>query len=298
MFGNKKFPGRLALILPLFLIIAACTGNGDQVGGSGLLEANEALVSSEIAGRTLTLFFDEGSQVMANDTLLIVDDSRLKLELASAKAGEKVVQSRLATTQLQLEQARETERFLATERFRVEELLKTGTATQRQFDEIDHQQRQATIATHQAAANIQSIERELVKIDADIARIDRAIEDCYPTAPLAGTVTEKYIDIGELLSPGKAIAKISRLDTLWVKVYLPSGDFANVKIGDQATLSTEAGGREYTASVVWTSDQAEFTPKNVQTEKSRANLVYAVKVVVENSDGSLKIGMPVYVTLK
>ena len=298
MFGDKKTLGGLALTLPLLMIIAACTGNGNQAGGSGLLEANEALVSSEVAGRAQTLFFDEGSRVKTNDTLLVVDDSRLKLELASARAGRKVVQSRLATTQLQLEQARETERFLATERFRVEELLKTGTATQKQFDEIDHRQRQASIATRQAAAGIQSIESELVKIDADIARIERAVKDCYPTAPLAGTVTEKYIDLGELLSPGKAIAKISRLDTLWVKVYLPSGEFANVKIGDQATLSTEAGGMEYEGTVVWTSDQAEFTPKNVQTEKSRANLVYAVKVVVANSDGSLKIGMPVYVTLK
>ena len=298
MSGSKNNIYRLALIMLMLTVVICCSGNGGQSGGSGLLEVNEALVSSEVAGRVVKLLFDEGSPVESGDTLLMVDDSRLKLELASATAGRKVVHSRLETTRLQLEQAQETERFLATERHRIDELLKTGTATQRQFDEIFHKQQQASIATRQAAANITSIESELDKINADIARIDRAIKDCYPTSPLAGTVTEKYIDLGELLSPGKAIAQISRLDTLWVKVYLPSGQFADVKIGDAASVSTEAGGNEYAGKVVWTSEEAEFTPKNVQTEKSRANLVYAVKVVVENTDGSLKIGMPVYVTLK
>jgi len=80
-------------------------------------------------------------------------------------------------------------------------------------------------------------------------------------------------------------------------VYLSAGNFANITVGDKATVDTEAGGKTYQGHVVWTSEEAEFTPKNVQTEESRANLVYAVKVRVENTDGSLKIGMPVYVTI-
>ncbi|MEW5995642.1 MAG: HlyD family efflux transporter periplasmic adaptor subunit, partial [Candidatus Zixiibacteriota bacterium] len=136
------------------------------------------------------------------------------------------------------------------------------------------------------------------RLDADIDRLDRRLQDCYPIAPITGIVTDKYVETGELLTPGRPMAKISRLDTLWVKVYLPAADFARAKVGDPVVVDTESGGRQYAGAVVWTSEEAEFTPKNVQTRKSRANLVYAVKVRVPNSDGLLKIGMPVFVSFE
>ena len=85
---------------------------------------------------------------------------------------------------------------------------------------------------------------------------------------------------------------------MWVKLYLTTGRFAAVKLGDPAAVSTESGGQSYNGTVVWTSDEAEFTPKNVQTEQARADLVYAVKVSILNLDRTLKVGMPVYVTLE
>ena len=96
---------------------------------------------------------------------------------------------------------------------------------------------------------------------------------------------------------GKPIAKLSRLDSLWVRVYLPAADFASVKVGDSAVVDTEAGEKVYRGEVVWMSPEAEFTPKNIQTRKSRANLVYAVKIRIANSDRTLKAGMPVYVSI-
>ena len=111
-------------------------------------------------------------------------------------------------------------------------------------------------------------------------------------------VTEKFVEPGELLSPGKAIARIARLDTVTVKIYLTTGQFAGVKLGDRTTISTESGDKEYAGTVIWTSDKAEFTPKNVQTEEARADLVYAVKVSVPNPDRTLKVAMPVFVRLE
>jgi HlyD family secretion protein len=111
-------------------------------------------------------------------------------------------------------------------------------------------------------------------------------------------VTEKFIEPGELLSPGKPIARISRLDTVTVKVYLTTDKFAQVTLGDRAVVSTESGSQEYHGTVVWTSDEAEFTPKNVQTEEARADLVYAVKVCIPNPDRTLKVSMPVFVRLE
>jgi len=286
------------VLLSLTVTLLDCSNGNDVPGGSGLLEADEVIVSAEAAGRVESIRFVEGSQIEESDTLLIIDPSRLELELESALAGQQVTQARLQTANLQLEKARESERFAGAERDRVASLVKSGTATQKQLDQLEHEYTMAALGQQTARANITAIKAELTKIEADINRIRRQLQDCYPVAPMKGTITEKLVEKGELLAPGKPIAKISRLDTLWVKVYLPTADFAEIKVGDKATVDTEAGGKKYLGEVVWTSEEAEFTPKNIQTRKSRTNLVYAAKVRVANSDGHLKIGMPVFVTIE
>jgi HlyD family secretion protein len=279
-------------------MIAGCGGDNQFLGGSGLLEANEVIVSAETAGRVESLRFDEGTSVNEGDTLLIIDPTRLELELKAAQAGQNVALTRLESARLQLEQAKEAERFVSAERDRIAALVRAGTATQKQLDQLEHEYTSAVLSRRAAQANIAALEAELTKIEADIDRLRRQLEDCYPICPATGTVTEKFIEAGELLSPGRPIAKVSLLDTLWVKVYLPTEDFSQLKIGDNAVIDTEAGDRQYHGRIIWTSEAAEFTPKNVQTKKSRTNLVYAVKVQVANTDGLLKIGMPVFVTIE
>ncbi len=290
---------RIYLLLSALTVfgLAGCSQEAQKAGGSGMLEADESIISAEVQGRVLLMRFDEGTQFKTGDTLLVVDTTNLRLQLAAAQASRDAASAQLESSKLQYKKASETEKYAQSERNRVATLLKSGTSTQQKLDQLDHDLAQAKLSRQTAQANITALEAQLSKIDADINLIHQHLDDCFPTAPITGVVTDKYIDKGELLAPGKAIAKISRLDSLWVKVYLPAGLFANVKLGDSATVNTESGGKEYRGRVVWTSDEAEFTPKNVQTEKSRANLVYAVKVRMANSDGTLKIGMPVFVTI-
>ncbi|UCD63921.1 MAG: efflux RND transporter periplasmic adaptor subunit [Candidatus Zixiibacteriota bacterium] len=276
---------------------AGCGNNQDVPGGSGLLEATETIVSAETSGRIQALRFDEGMAIGEGDTLLVIDTSRPTLDLASAEAGRKVATAQLGSARVQLKKANEAESYTRQERDRIQRLFDSGTSTKKQLDQLEFEVSQAMLTRQAAQANVATIKAELDRIDADIDRIGRYLEDCYPVAPVAGVVTEKYVEQGELVKPGDPIARISQLGTLWVKVYLPAGAFARVKLGDAAVVDTETGGKQYDGRVVWASEEAEFTPKNVQTEKSRASLVYAVKVQVDNPDGSLKIGMPVYVTI-
>ncbi len=292
----KAVSGMLAIAVALVLV--GCGGNGGPAGGSGLIEANETVISAETSGRVIERRFDEGDQVVAGDTLAVIDPSRVELELASAYAGRDVLESQLAAAQLQVKQAVARQDFASTEFERVDRLLQSGTATKRQYDQAQLDFTQADLARRTAEAQVKTYKTQLVKTDADIASLQRQLRDCYPLAPSAGIVTEKYIDPGELAAPGKPLVKTARLDTVWVKVYLPAGKFANVRLGTGASVSTESGGREYRGTIIWTSPESEFTPKNVQTEQSRADLVYAVKVRLPNDDGSLKIGMPVFVTLE
>jgi len=286
------------LFIAAAAILAGCSDDTVVPGGSGLLEATEVTISAETSGRVLTASFSEGAAVNPGDTLLVIDTTRVDLELASAQANRRAIEANLKTARGQTDQARQNETYLVSERNRVEGLLGSGTATRRQFDQITHEAEQATLAHRTAEAAAAAIEAQLERIDADIARIERTRRDCFPTSPVTGTVLEKYVEKGELLTPGRAIAKIAALDSLWVKVYLSTAALADVKLGDLATVDTESGERTYQGRVVWTSDQAEFTPKNVQTAKSRANLVYAVKVRIPNRDRTLKAGMPVYVKIK
>ncbi len=292
---NKIQFGTALLLLAVFF--SGCSKEEEVVGGSGLIETTEVIVSAETTGRIESLLFDEGTELLVGDTLVHIDTTRLALELASALAGRNVADERLVTAQLNLQKAREAEQYARSELDRVTRLLKSKTASQQQYDKLAHTHKETLIARDAAKAAIATIKAEITKINADINRIKRQLEDCYPTAPIAGRVTEKYVEIGELLAPGRPIAKIAKMDTVEVKVYLPAGDFAGVKTGDHARVDTESGGEIYSGTVVWTSDEAEFTPKNVQTKKSRADLVYAVKVQIPNRDGTLKVGMPVFVTI-
>ena len=287
-----------AIMLATLSLLWGCAGNHDLPGGSGLIEADETLVSAETSGRVLSRAFDEGTDVSIGDTLLVIDPSRIELQLASARAGRDVLTSNLGTARLQVKQAKVAEDYAGTEYARIDKLLKSGTANQQQMDKVTFERDRARLATRTADAQVASLEAQLTQTDAQIAQLERQLEDCYPISPANGVVTDKFVDAGEFLAPGKAIAQIARLDTVWVKVYLPTAEFAQVRLGDKAKVSTESGGQEFDGTVVWTSESAEFTPKNVQTEESRADLVYAVKVRIGNPDGFLKIGMPVYVTLE
>lgn len=287
------------LLASVGLVLAVGCGDAQgPPGGSGFIEADDAIISAETSGRVLHRLFDEGVEVEAGDTLVILDASRSQLDLTAAEALRATTAASLEEARLQIERAGETERYAGLERDRVARLLSSGSATQKEMDKVEYDLALAVTSTKSARANVAVIEAQIRKIDADIDRLRRQLVDCYPTALQGGTVVEKYVEPGELLSPGKAIAKIARLDTVWVKVYLSASDFSTVKVGDAATVSTETGESSYAGLVIWTSSEAEFTPKNIQTEESRANLVYAVKVRLGNADGRLKIGMPVFVTLE
>jgi len=288
----------MMVFVPGLVILTGCSKNDGLPGGSGLIETAESVVSAETSGRVVQHRFDEGTAVAVGDTLLVIDPSNLELELTSAHAGLDVLQAQLAAARVQVKQAATAENFARTEFERVDRLVKSGTATDRQHDQAEFELNNGTLAHETAEAQVKTIQASIIKTESDIARLERRLKDCYSLAPVSGVVTEKFIEPGELLSPGKSIARISRLDTVTVKVYLTTDKFAGIKLGDPAKVSTESGGHEYSGIVIWTTDEAEFTPKNVQTEEARADLVYAVKVSIPNPDRTLKVGMPVFVTLE
>ena len=113
------------------------------------------------------------------------------------------------------------------------------------------------------------------------------------TAPQDGIVLTRGVEVGETLAPGSVVITIGQLQEVELVVYIPETEYGTVHLGDQVTISVDSfPGETFTGSVIHISDQAEFTPRNVQTVEGRRATVYAIKLSVPNSDLKLKIGMP------
>jgi HlyD family secretion protein len=110
---------------------------------------------------------------------------------------------------------------------------------------------------------------------------------------MSGIVTEKLADAGELLSPHAPVVVLADLDHVWANVYVNEPDVPRLRLGQSATVFTDAGGAGLPGTVSFIASKAEFTPRNVQTAEDRSKLVYRLKITVDNRAGTLKIGMPV-----
>jgi len=291
-----KFVPAISLIL-IILSIISCVGDKALPGGSGLIESTEIIISSESAGTLEVLYCQEGDQIHTGDTIGMVDTVTISLKMNQADALYRAARTKLEMASLNKEQAAYNYNLAKKEFDRAASLIKSGSINQQLYDKAENAFKLSELAKKQAETGLNAAQADLNRIEAEIAILNKQFDNCFPTSPINGRVTDKFIDAGELVGPGAPLIKLSRLDTVWVKVYLPPADLTGIKLGEQALIDPEDGGEIMTGYITWISSEAEFTPKNVQTREARADLVYAVKITIPNPDERLKIGMPVSVIL-
>ncbi|MFM8361927.1 MAG: HlyD family secretion protein, partial [Haliscomenobacter sp.] len=125
-------------------------------------------------------------------------------------------------------------------------------------------------------------------------QVEDQIARCYVYAPATGTVLAKMAEPSEITAPGKPLYQLADLDTMTLRAYFSGDQIPHLHLGQSVEVlmdEDQSSNRTLQGRIAWVSDQAEFTPKTIQTKNERVNLVYAVKIRVKN-DGSLKIGMP------
>jgi HlyD family secretion protein len=145
---------------------------------------------------------------------------------------------------------------------------------------------QASAAVSQAEANLAQAQAALKVIEAQISKM-------VIRAPEAGVVLSTPLHVGEIAAPGATVIEVGSLDTVTLTVYIPEDQYGQVKLGQEVKVSTDSfPGRSFKGTVTHIADQAEFTPRNVQTTESRSTTVYAVEISLDNTDYSLKPGMP------
>ena len=279
------------------VVLAASCGTEAEFDAQGTFEATEVVVSSEATGRILNFEVEEGMAVEANQMVGAIDSVQLHLQRKQLVAQQSALLGSRPDVKKQVAALREQIAKQNEELRRVENMLKDGAATKKQKDDIEAQikilesQLDATLST--LDKNTSTINNNSAALEAQIAALDDRISKCRIISPIGGTVLVKYAEAGELASVGKPLMKIADLDNISLRAYFTSDQLAKVNLGDEVTVVADFGGEErydYTGRVAWISSESEFTPKTIQTKDSRANLVYAVKIAVEN-DGRLKIGL-------
>ena len=120
-------------------------------------------------------------------------------------------------------------------------------------------------------------------------------------APMDGVVLTRNVEPGEFIQPGSVALTMANLNELTITVYVPDPRLNEIKLGQSATVTIDVASGEsptFNAEVIHIADQAEFTPRNVQTVEGRSSTVFAVKLKVTDPEGKLKIGMPADVVFK
>jgi membrane fusion protein YbhG len=333
MISRSSTPLGMRIFLVCVVAAAGCRPKppADRVRVSGQVEATDVRVAAPVAGRLLDRPVAEGDQVQAGQIIARLDtaDATLAVSRATAERDQANAQLRLLMAGARPEDIRQAEAQLATadaevgaaaselasaeadvERFNA--LLASNAGSRKQRDDAVTRRDVAaarlqaardrvraareTVARLRAGSRREEIDAARARLagaEAQIAILQKAIADATITAPMAGVVTETLADAGELLQPRAPVVVITDLQHAWANVYVDEPDVPRLKIGQHATVFTDAGGAGLPGVVTFISPRAEFTPRNVQTAEDRSKLVYRIKITVDNASGVLKPGMPV-----
>ena len=288
---------RYAPIVMFTLAVSACGNRTKSCDASGVFESTEVTVSAEGSGKILRLAVQEGDRVDSGAVVGCIDTVQLHFAkeqlIASLKAvgsGHYDVSKQIASIEQQIaKQRRELERFT--------KLADAGASNRKQVDDIETQ---IAVLEKQLAAQKETLQNankgisgQAEALEAQIAQMEDRIRKCVIVSPVTGTVLAKYAEAGELAAQGRALFKIADLEQIRLRAYITADQLTGLRLGQSVKVYADQGksdSKEYTGKLVWISDKAEFTPKTIQTRDERANLVYAVKIAVEN-DGLIKLGM-------
>lgn len=316
-------------ILYAIVILAACTfllvlSRGVQERGdeqalvlSGNVEVTEVSVGFKIPGRVEKVFFSEGERVSKGQTLALLEASELRHALEQSKVGLEEAEIRVAQLKKgarpqEIEQARanvlaiqaELER-LKKDHDRALRLLREGAVSASYFDSIRsaYEAKQALLKSAKEQLNlieegpreeeIRIAEKRVEQARLSVKMAEERLENACLRSPITGVIFRKNVEEGEVVTAFTPVFTIGDLERPWIKVYVPEEKLGLLRLGQRALVSVDTfKGKFYEGRVSYISEEAEFTPKTVQTKEERVKLVYAVKVSVKNQNGELKPGMP------
>lgn len=320
----------IAISVLLVLAIAASIrwyvlrqqGGTQEIASSGTVEITDARLGFTSPGRIEAMLVDEGDAVTLGRILARQESTEAasQVELAGAKVSEAEAQlSRLVAgaRKEEIGQARATLRSVESELSkaqadydRASALYKEEVISSSKLDEartaldVLKEKRKAaaqSLALLKSGTRVEDIEAARQRVEqarAALAAANENLDNTSIKAPFDGVVMSKYSEPGEIVAAGVPVLVVGDISKPWVRIYIKEDKLGMVRLGQKAEVRVDSfPGKTYQGTVTNIANEAEFTPKNVQTHEDRVKLVFAVKVSVENSDGGLKPGMPADVHL-
>lgn len=285
------------LLIVIYSLFVGCSGSKNDFEASGTFEAEGTIISAEATGVIRQFDVEEGQELTAGQIIGYIDSTQLYLKKRQLESQIRALQGRKPNIAVQLSALQAQLQTAQTERTRLEKLVAGDAATQKQLDDVNAQIEvlKKQINAQQSSLKISSdgISDDVATLQVQIEQLEDQLAKHRLTAPQNGTVLAKIAKVNELTTVGKPLYKIADLQNITFRAFVTSAQLTQLKIGQNVRVFADFGEkkrREYNGTISWISDKSEFTPKNIQTQDERANLVYAVKITVKN-DGYLKIGM-------
>ena len=306
-----------AAIIAWYFTHRSESGN-DRIRISGNIEVTSVEVSFKTSGRVAERPVDEGMLVKTGQLIARLESEELAHEVALRQAELQAMQAALdellaGSRKEEIAQAEAVLSAMAAEAkkqaddfHRQEALFRREVIPQQKLDAARAAYDTSRAQVRQASEALTLLRKGPRRERIDQARARRGeAEAALPQAktrlgyatllsPAAGLVMAKNIEPGEQVAAGTPVVTVGELDSVWVRAYINETDLGRVKVGQKARVTTDTWpGKAYDGIVTFISSEAEFTPKNVQTEKERVKLVYRIKITLPNPKGELKPGMPV-----
>jgi len=285
---------KIQLIALAFLALGACKNGEKKSDAYGNFEAVETIVSSEMAGKLLTMNAKQGDLLEPSKLIALIDTTELFLKKLQTQAQLTASETKKQNVSAQINVYKEQKTNASITQQRIAKMFTDKAATQQQVDDINGQMNVLDKQILATNTQFQLIGSEMDVIKRQVDLINEQLTKCRINSPIKGTVLETYLETGELATPGKPVLKMADLSNLELKVYVSGTQLSNVKLGNDVKVLIDSDAKEMQAlsgKITWISSESEFTPKIIQTKEERVKLMYAVKILVAN-DGRLKIGMP------
>ena len=284
--------------LGTFMFLLSCNRNKFEHDASGTFEATEVIVSSEANGKLESFQLTEGDQLGKGQYVGYVDSIQLYLKKRQLIATNKAIQVKRPDISVQVSSIKEQIAKAEFEKRRIQRLLADNAATQKQLDDANSQievlKKSLNAQENSLSTSVNSLNEESNTNTVQVSQIEDQLKKCKIINPIQGTVLNKFVEEKEVVTQGKALYKIADTKNLFLRAYIVSEQLEKIKIGQKVKVFiniSEDKQKSYPGTITWISDKAEFTPKTIQTQDERQNLVYAVKIAVTNTDGLIKIGM-------
>lgn len=311
---------RQALIIAVLALAVGCSRSSENgsLKLTGTVETTTVAVSFKVGGRLKERLVDEGQQVQAGQLVARLEDDELQDERRLRTADQQAARAALADLQAgsrreeidaaaaALARLTAESKRAAQDAGRAETLFKIDVIPRNELDAARAAKESAAAAVREAEQRLRltrigprpdAVKQAQARLESTAAARSLAetrLGQAVLTAPQSGTVLAKHAEPGELLAAGSPVVTIARLDEVWVRAFVPETQLGRVKLGQTAAVTSDTWkGRTYQGTVSFIAAEAEFTPRNVQTEAERVKLVYRIKVTIPNPKQELKPGMPV-----